>query len=120
MLEQEEVDGRYHPVAFDSRTLSKLEGIAELEALAVVWSLKYFRAYLLGHQYIVYTDHMPVKTLLATKHSSGNLAQWAEVVAEFNLEVRYRPGGKTANAVALSRSPWIALHLWMNCWIVSS
>ena len=80
-------------------------GITELETLAVVWSLRHFRAYLYGHKCIVYTDHSPVKSLLKTKHPYGKLARWREVVSEFDLEVKYHPGHKNANADALSRSP---------------
>ena len=71
----------------------------------MVWSLRHFRAYLYGHKCIVYTDHSPVKSLLKTKHPSGKLARWGEVVSEFDLEVKYCPGHKNANADALSRSP---------------
>ena len=42
---------------------------------------------------------------LKTKHPSGKLAHWGEVVSEFDLEVKYRPGCKNANADALSQSP---------------
>ena len=108
VLEQEQADGKNHPIAYASRTLSPHEqwyGITELETLAVVWSLKHFLAYLYGHKCIVYTDHSPVKSLLKTKHPSGKLARWGEVVSEFDLEVKYRPGCKSANADTLSRSP---------------
>ena len=60
VLEQEQDDGQLHPVAYASRTLSKHErnyGITDLEALGVVWAAKHFRAYLLGHKCLVYTDH---------------------------------------------------------------
>ena len=46
-----------------------------------------------------------MKSLLKTKHPSGKLARWGEVASEFDLEVKYRPGHKNANADALSRSP---------------
>lgn len=52
VLEQEQ-DGRLHPVAYASQTLSKHEscyGITDLEALGVVWAAKHFRACLLGHK----------------------------------------------------------------------
>ena len=80
-------------------------GITELETLPVVWSLRHFRAYLYGHKCIVYTDHSPGKSLLKTKHPSGKLAHWGKVVSEFDLEVKYHPGHKNANADALTRSP---------------
>ena len=108
VLEQIQDDGNHHPVAFTSRTLSKHEvkyGITELETLAVTWALRHFRAYLYGHRCTVYTDHAPVKSLLKAKHSSGKLARWCETVAKYDLEVKYRPGRKIANADALSRSP---------------
>ena len=47
VLEQEEMDGKSHPIAYASRSLSKAEknyGITELEALGVVWGAKHFRA----------------------------------------------------------------------------
>lgn len=108
MLEQEQADGKNHPIAYASRTLSKHEqryGITELETLAVVWGLRHFRAYLYGHKCTVYTDHSRVKSLLKTKHPSGKLARWGETVVEFDLEVKYRPGRKNTNVDTLSRSP---------------
>ena len=108
VLEQEQEDGQLHPVAYASRTLSKHEsryGITDLEALGVVWSAKHFRAYLLGHKCVVYTDHAPLKAMLKAKHTTGKLARWAGVIAELDLEIRYRPGRVNSNADALSRSP---------------
>ena len=108
VLEQEQEDGQLHPVAYASRTLSPAEsryGITELEALALVWAAKYFRAYLLGQHCIVYTDHAPLQAMFRAKHSSGKWARWAGVVAELDLEIRYRPGRVNLNADALSRSP---------------
>jgi len=40
-------------------------GVTELEELAIVWPLRHFRAYLLGHKCIMYTDHSPLKAVLA-------------------------------------------------------
>lgn len=60
--------------------------------------MKHFRAYLLGNRYRVFTDHAPVRSLLLL----GKLARWSESI---DLEILYKPGGKNANADALSRSP---------------
>ena len=56
VLEQEQDDNRLHPVAYASRSLNKHErnySITDMEALAVVWAAKHFRAYLYGHQCVV-------------------------------------------------------------------
>ena len=86
VLEQEQADGKNHPIVYASRTSSLHEqryGITELETLAVVWSLRHFRAYLYGHKCIVYTYHSPVKSILkttdpaeATLHWSGLPVSW--------------------------------------------
>jgi hypothetical protein len=52
LLSQRDEKGHLHPVAYASRTLHKHEmnyAITELETLGVVWAVKYFRAYILGH-----------------------------------------------------------------------
>ena len=76
MLEQEQ-DGKLHPVAYTSRSLTKSEknyGVTELEALGVIWVVKHFRSYLIGHKGVIFTDHAPLKSMLAAKHPSGKLA----------------------------------------------
>ena len=108
ILEQEQGDNHLHPVAYASRLLSKAErnyGITELEALGVVWGAKHFRAYLYGHRCVVYTDHSPLKSMLAAQHPSGKLARWSQSLCEYDLEIRYRPGRVNSNTDALSRAP---------------
>jgi len=107
VLEQDH-NGQSHPVAYASRTISKHEAnysVTELEELAIVWALRHFRAYLLGHKCIMYTDHSPLKAVLAAPHSSGRRARWCDTLAEFDLEIRYKPGRANSNADALSRAP---------------
>ena len=73
-LRQVSDDGQIHPVAYASCSLLKHErnyAITELEMLALVWSVKHFRASLLGHKYVVYTDHAACTSLLNTPHISS-------------------------------------------------
>ena len=58
VLAQQQEDGQIHPIAFSSRSLSPHEknyGITELETLGLVWAVKLFRPYILGHKCIVFT-----------------------------------------------------------------
>ena len=106
ILEQEHDNGLFHPIAYASRTLSKHEkryGITDMEPLGVVWAAKHFRAYLLGHDCTVFTDHAPLKPMLKAKHQTGKLARWAAVISELNLDIQHRPGKKNSNADALVR-----------------
>ena len=60
VLAQQQVDGKVHPIAFASRSLNPAEQkytITELETLGLVWAVKLFRPYILGHRCIVFTDH---------------------------------------------------------------
>ena len=108
VLEQKQDDGELHPIAYASRSINRHEkryGVTELEALGVVWAVKHFRSYLVGQKCTVYTDHAPLRSMLQARHQSGKLARWACVLAEVDLEIRYRPGRKNLNADALSRAP---------------
>ena len=111
VLSQPQEDGRLHPVAHASRSLSKAEanyGITELETLAVVWAITYFHMYLYGHSVTVYTDHTAVKALLETPNPTGKHARWwTRVYGKGVKEVKivYRSGKFNLNADALSRSP---------------
>ena len=108
VLSQKQDDDTLRPIAFASRSLQPHEknyGVTELEALGVVWAVKYFRHYLYGHQCDVYTDHKALKSLLNTPHPSGKLARWGLALQEVDLTIHYRPGHKNENADALSRSP---------------
>ena len=63
---QKKEDGKHHPVAYVSRSLVPSERnypISELEMLAIVWAVKYFRTYLL------YGANRPCILSLPTQHS---------------------------------------------------
>ena len=108
VLGQRQQDGLVHPIAYASRCLQSHEcnyAITELETLAVVWAVKQFRAYLLGHKCVVYTDHSACTSLLSTPNPSAKLARWAMIIQELNLEIKHRSGKSNSNADALSRNP---------------
>ena len=108
VLSQMQPDGTVHPVAYASRSVNKHEknyGISELETLGLVWAVRYFRPYLLGHPCVVYTDHAACLSILNTKKPSGKLARWALTIQEMDLTIKHKAGKRNGNADALSRCP---------------
>ena len=107
ILSQEQ-GGQVHPIAYASRTLDPHEcnyGISELETLALVWAVRHFRPYILGHHTVVYTDHSACTSLLSNPRPTGKLARWALTIQEMDLEIKHRSGKSNLNADALSRNP---------------
>lgn len=98
--------GSDKPIAFASRTLNKSEekySAIEKELLAVVWACKYFRPYLYGRKFILYTDHKPLTYGLNLKDTNNRLVHWRLSLSEFDYEIRYRPGKQNVVADSLSR-----------------
>ena len=114
VLSQHQVDGKQHPVAYASRALTQAEkrySITELETLAVVWAVSYFRFYLYGHDVSVYTDHSAVKAVLGNPNASGKHAHWWSKVFGSGIrrvDIIYRPGKENVNADVLSLQPHLA------------
>ena len=71
VLAQRGKDGKEHPVAFVSRTLTKAErnyGQVEREALAVIFGLQRFNQCLCGREFVLVSDHKPLVGLLGLFH----------------------------------------------------
>ena len=113
ILSQEQ-DGKQRVIAYASRHLrpseknSSLYSSMKLEYLAMKWAItEKFRHYLLGGHFTVITDNNPLTYLRSAK--LGALEQrWAAQLAQFNFEIKYRPG-KVNPADALSRMPFDSL-----------
>ncbi len=98
---QQDENGKNCGIVYASRVLSGLESsysMTHLEALAIVWALRYFRDLVYGYEISVYTDHQAVKDLFREKNLSGRLARWLMVLEDYNPKIEYLPG--RANVVA--------------------
>ena len=105
-LSQLDETGKERPIAFASRKLSKTErkwGITEREAYAIVWSINYFRSYLLGNKFELFTDHRPLVYLRTLKNPSPMIARWLLQLEEYDYTVTYREGKANSNADVMSR-----------------
>ena len=73
-------------IAYASRSLDKREinyCITRKELLAIVFSLKYFKQYLMGRHFKIRTDHAPLTLLRRTPDPIGQQARWLEIMEEF-------------------------------------
>lgn len=96
------------PVAYFSRQTTPEERHMhsyELETLAVVCSLKKFRVYLLGLNFVVFTDCNALKTTLTRRDLIPRIARWWLQISEFDFRIEYRAGLKMTHVDALSRNP---------------
>ncbi len=106
-------DGAEYPVASYSRQLKGAEchySATELEALAVVESIKHFAHFLLGTSFAVLTDHRPLTSLLTSKTSNRRLQGMALKIMQYDVCIQYREGSRNGNADGLSRQSWESLE----------
>ena len=111
MLQQEE-NGTWKPISFASRFLTELESkysINELELLAIVWSVEYFRSYVYGVPFKIISDHKALATVLkgqkANKTYSSRLTRFFYRLLLYDFEVIHGPGRTLGIADYLSRNP---------------
>ena len=64
-----------------------------------------FRPYLVGHRFLLRTDHGSLMWLQNFREPEGQLARWLERLQELDFEIIHRKGRKHTNADALSRLP---------------
>ena len=114
-LLQTDVDGRERAIGFESRQLKAAEKnypAHDKELLAMKYALVKFRVHLLGSKpFVIYTDHASLRTATQSPNLSQRMARWLSFFAEYNFEVKYRPGKQNALADALSRRPDYELAL---------
>ena len=75
------------------------------ELLAIVKFAQHFRHYLLGHRFLIRTDHNCLVWLMSFKNPEGQLARWLEELAQYDFEILHRKGKLHSNADGVSRIP---------------
>lgn len=93
-------------ICFISRKLNKHERnytITEKELLAIVFSCRKLRNYLLGNKVIVRTDHKALIFLKSCKLSHGRIMRWALLLQEYDLHYEFISGRENLVPDFLSR-----------------
>ena len=99
-------DGKPHVVYYASKTLNEAQRnytTTEKELLAVVYALDKFRAYLVGADIVIFTDHSVLKYLLTKQNAKARLIRWVLLLQEFNLQIKDKKGVENVVADHLSR-----------------
>ena len=73
------------------------------EALAIVWGLKKLSRYILGTEFVLQTDHAPLRCLVQGETQNARLCRWALILQQFSFRVEYIRGYKNTLADYLSR-----------------
>lgn len=101
-------DGQWHPVSFFSKQFSPAEtrySTFGRELLAVYLAVKYFRHFLEGRQFCIWTDHKPLT--YAFQSNNSNHTPWEirhmSFFSEFTTDIRFVSGKDNPVADALSR-----------------
>jgi len=105
---QQEQNGKLHVVGYASQTLSPAEArycITHRELLGVVFGLKKYRQHLLGRPIIVRTENAALTYLMKMPEPLGQQGRWLDLLGEYDITIRHRPGRVHGNSDALSRRP---------------
>ena len=99
-------DGALRVVEYASRTLNHTERsycVTRKEMAALIFALKHFRAYLLGREVILRSDHKALQFLRQTKEPAGHVARYLDFISDYDFELQYRPGRQHTNSDSISR-----------------
>ena len=109
VLSQKQGDGSERVIAYASRSLHPTErndanySSFKLELLAMKWAIvEKFKDYLWGAKIIVVTDNSPLVHLNTAKLGAVE-QRWVAQLANFDYQIKHRPGRNHTNADALSR-----------------
>ena len=69
----------------------------------MVYTLDKFRAYLVGSDIIIFTDHSTLMYLLTKQNAKARLIRWVLLLQEFNMQIKDKKGVENVVADHLSR-----------------
>ena len=108
ILSQQCEDGKWRPVAYQSKTMQDAEcncDIHDKELLAIIQAFTEWKRYLRGSPkpVRVLTDHKNLVTFMKTKELSERQARWKILLSQYNFRIEYRPGKEGGKPDALTR-----------------
>ena len=106
-LVQRNEEGLPNAIAYYSRKLHGLEvrySATDLEALAVVESVRHFNPYLYGRSFTILTDHKPLTYIFSKVTKSPRMTRWSHELSEYSYNIVYKQGSTHNMPDLLSRN----------------
>ena len=103
----QEVTGELRPVLFGGRILSDTEqrySTTDKELLSIYFAVKKCEFYLVGHKFVVYTDHKPLIFLKTFRALVDKRIRWINYLENINTVIRYIPGKENVLSDIISRT----------------
>lgn len=122
ILFQKQANGHLKPVAYFSKQTTATEQkyhSYELEAMAVVMSIRKFRVYLVGRPFTVLTDCQALSTTWTKKDLLPRIGRWWLELQSYDFTVQYRPGVRMQHVDALSRCALPVQHITEENWVLA-
>jgi hypothetical protein len=73
--------------------------------MAAIWAIAHFRCYLYGNEFLLVTDHQPLKWLIESDKLTGKLVRWALMLMEYDFKVVHKASLVNTDVDGLSRNP---------------
>ena len=86
----------------------------EKEFLAVLYAVHQFRPYVYGKEFVLVSDHEPLRWIDSLKDPGQRLIRWRLKLRDYEYTFKYKPGKLNTNADALSRNPKESLEEELN------
>ena len=80
----------------------------DVELATIILSLKMWKHYLLGSQFVLMSDHIGLRYLFDQLNLNSRQARWLAMINEFDFEIRYIKGKE--NRVEDSLSKWVKVN----------
>lgn len=108
ILSQKQDDGKWHPIAYLSESMSEAERNYEIydrEMLSIIRGLVQWRHYLEGlpEKFEIITDHKNLEYWKDPQNLSRRQARWARYLTRFDFFLTHRPGKQHGAPDGLSR-----------------
>jgi hypothetical protein len=102
----QQFDDQLCPIVYISRKLKDAEtrySSIERECLAVVWAVKTLHPYLYGREFVLMSDHEPLKYISSAKYNNNRVMRWALDLQIYRFRVKVVRGRDNNTADYLSR-----------------